>query len=241
MIKTLSKKNIKSKVFALVLILLMAFMNINIFATNNMTQPATLTIEPSKNVVKPSDTIILDVKISNITISSGISSVVLNLDVDEDVFNTVRREDIDEDKIWNTKIYNATTKQLKLTTSEKIKTTTNIAKINLKAKSDFKAPVDLTTSTSASSARKTETRILFKNIKVNNLRNLDDVSVKLSLTDRPGLPDVNNGRGGESPLRQEPLKNPEAGLDTGYIAVIIPLVLIAGFSIYGHKKASGKI
>lgn len=242
MTKTLSKENIKRRILALVLIISMIFMNISVFATNSLNQPATLTVEPSKNVVKESDTIILDVKISNITISSGISTIVLNLDVDEDIFYKLRREDIQEDKVWSTKIYNATTKQLKLSTSEKIKNNTDVVKINLKAKNEFGSPFDLT-SNAPTVGNKTETRVLFKNIKVNNTRSLDDVSIKLALTNSqvPGTPGPNPGMGGESPIKEEPTKNPDAGLDREYIAIIIPLVLIAGFSIYGHRKATGKI
>lgn len=225
--------NTIKKILALVLVMILCLINLNTYATSTTSAPAGLTLESSQSSIKEGDSVVLDLKLTNITLSSGISSVSLNLDLDENIFEIVRRVDIKEESGW-TMTYNSSTKLLKLTTTQKIKNDTSLAKISLKAKSTFGTSKDITSANS--------TMITLKNIKINLSRDIDNVSVKLSLngTELPTLPGgVSNT---EKPAEtREPKVNPKAGLDNAYIIGIISLGCIAILSVLGHKKASGKI
>lgn len=234
------RKNNK-KAVALILILMMLILNLKVFATSSSVSPATVTMQASKNSVAPGDTVVLDLKIGNISLSSGVSTVNLNLDIDDAIFEDVKLQDIEADPIW-TKTYNTTTKLLKLTTTQKVKDEKDLAKINLKAKTAFGTGRDIT---SSGATTKTSTVITLKNIKVNVSRTIDDVSVKLNLgsTQLPEspLPNLNTPTTPGTIGSVAPTKNPDAGLDNPFVIGIITLGIIAGLSVLGHKKASGKI
>lgn len=224
-------KGIK-KTLALVLVILLCLINLDTYATSNTSAPAALTLGSSQSSIKEGDSVVLDLKLTNITLSSGISSVSLNLDLDENIFEIVRRVDIKEESGW-TMTYNSSTKLLKLTTTQKVKNDTSLAKISLKAKSTFGTQKDITSANA--------TMITLKNIKINLSRDIDNVSVKLNLngTELPTLP---GGSNTEKPSENtEPKVNPKAGLDNAYIIGIISLGCIAVLSVIGHKKVSGKI
>lgn len=234
-----NKKEISIKIIAIFCIIMLSILNLNIFASSTQVKPANITLESNKTNVSPGDSIVLDVKMSNITLSSGISTINFVLDLDENVFETVKVQDIDADRMW-TKTYNSTTKLLKLTTTQKVKEDKSLVKISLKAKSTFGSS-DITSSQNSSNV----TTLSLKNIKLNVSRNVDDVSIKLSLgsTNLPQLPQLNNNNN-QTVLQNEnkqPTKNPDAGLDNPYIIGIVTLAIIATLSILGHKKASGKI
>lgn len=223
-------KNTK-KFLSVLLICMFLMLNIQTFATSTTTAPATLTLDVSKNSINEGDSLILDLKISNITLSSGVSKVTMNLDMDDAIFDMVRRVDIKEEAGW-TMSYNSTTKLLNLTTTQKIKKDASIAKITMKAKTKFDQ-------LGTAGSNQNSTTISLKNIKINSVRDLDDVSVKLSLKEE-ALPEdpIKPGVGGST---EKPKTNPKAGLDNVYVISIISLGFIAILSVLGHKKASGKI